>query len=226
MRLAYDFIQAGPIEARAAAHRAGANRLLPFPAENPVVGWVGRITPFKQPDLFVEAASQVLSAVPQARFVVVGSASERDRAYEAQVKELARRSPHPDNIAFLGSRNDVFELLTEMSLLCVTSTYEPLGRVILEAQLARCPVIAPTTGGAPEIVSDGRTGIQFDTLAADAPDCLARSIIQLLDDRPLRQRLAANASEQVRRTFAGPEPVRRLEQILRDLAVSNGHSFA
>jgi phosphatidyl-myo-inositol dimannoside synthase len=67
---------------------------------------------------------------------------------------------------------------------------ETMGRVACEAAAAGTPVVASRTGGLPEVVQDGRTGM---LVSPGDPDVLAAAVCQLLDDSSLRQRLGENA---------------------------------
>lgn len=218
IRVASDPILAPPILDRVKAHRDSGNRLVPFEACFPVVGLVGRITPFKQQDLFVQAIPLVLAAVPEARFAVVGSSQVEEQDYEAYVKRLAVQLDIQDRVAFMGHRWDAIEITSEFTLACLTSTREPLGRVTLEAQLMGCPVIVPDTGGAAETVEDGVTGLHFPSTGLDAVQQLAGRIVRLLKNPELRSLLAENARLAVTSTFASERPVRQLEQWIGELA--------
>ncbi len=214
----YDPINAQPIEERMKRHPAGGERLLPFSIIEPVIGLVGRITPYKQPHLFVQSIPEVLKVVPEARFVIVGSASPKEKNYETWVRGLPVELGVENKIAFLGARSDAVELISEMKIFCVTSSREPFARVILEAQVIGCPVIAPNTGGPPEAIQDGETGLLFSSTAPDSPIQLATKIIKLLQDENLRMNLAIRARQQVYQTYAGHLPVKKLENELEKLS--------
>jgi glycosyltransferase involved in cell wall biosynthesis len=216
-RLAYNFINPDPILNRYEAHLASGKRLLPFEPRNPVIGLVGRLTPYKQPDLFLRAIPHVLNAAPEARFVLVGSAQKREKAYEECLVDLARELGIQERVAFLGQRQDVIELTSEFTVSCLASGREPLGRVILEANLLGVPVIVPDTGGPAEIVEDQATGLHFASLAPDAEIQLASRIIRLIEDPDLRDCLAENGRERVLTTFASQKYVRAQEEYFEQL---------
>ncbi|HEX2980151.1 MAG TPA: glycosyltransferase family 4 protein [Anaerolineaceae bacterium] len=217
--LTYNHILPGPILARAEAHRKAAKRLAPFGIEHPVVGLIGRITRFKQQDLFVRAIPYVLRDVPEARFVIVGSAQEREKDYENEVKRLAVELGVEDKVSFMGQRKDTIELTCDLTISCVTSDREPLGRVILEAALVGCPVVVPDTGGPAEIVDDEVTGLKFSSIQPDGHIQLARQIVRLLQNPRLRQALASAAEEKISSTFAGSLYVRTQEEYIEQLAI-------
>ena len=215
--LAYNFINPDPILTRHEAHQASGKRLLPFPVENPVIGLVGRITPYKQPDLFIQTVPIVLESVPDARFVLVGAAQEREKPYEEKIKALAGSLGIADRIRFLGNRRDAVELTSEFTVACLASGREPLGRVILEAHLLGVPVVVPETGGPAEIVENDVTGLHFSATAPDAPARLAGQIVRLLRDANLRECLAQQAREHIFNTFASHKHVQIQEEYIDDL---------
>lgn len=208
----HDHLHAEPLIARLEAHSSKR-----FTGEDPVVGIIGRITNYKQQDLFVRAIPLVSKEIPEARFVIVGSAVEREKAYEEGLKKLAGKLQVDDRLAFLGHRTDALEIMAELTVCCLTSDREPFPRTVLEAQLAGCAVIASDTGGCPEMIEDGVTGLLFPSNRPDSHGLLAENIIQLLGDNELRKRLATNAKARLIKTFASDMPVRQFEAHLRSL---------
>jgi glycosyltransferase involved in cell wall biosynthesis len=144
---------------------------------------------------FVRAAAHIRSSGRHASFVVFGAAGFSDAAYERGI----RAQPESAHVEFLGWRDDVGGALRELDILAVPSAgNEALGRVILEAFSAGTPVVAYRSGGIPEIVDDGRTG-----LLTQANDChaLAASIDFLIGQPERRRKLALAAREDWQRRF-------------------------
>lgn len=220
-----DFIDAREIADRAERHRQTGRRLLPFPPSHPVVGVVGRLTPFKQQDLFLRAVPQILREVPDARFVIVGAATDRERDYEKGLLDLSRRLGLTERVAFLGNRRDAVEIIAELSVLCAPSSREPLGRTILEAQIVGTPVVASNAGGIPEIVEDGLTGLLFPSTGEDSEMEFARRVVRLLRKPDLCASLVQQGRHAVLRGAGSPNRVRDLECTLRGL-VENVRSHA
>jgi glycosyltransferase involved in cell wall biosynthesis len=217
-RLAHDHLNAAPLMERITAHKQHGTRLLPFPAEQPVVGWIGRITRYKQPHLFIRAVPRVLQAFPEARFAVVGAAQPGERDYEASLPELASQLGVTRQTAFLGLRPDALEILTELDVYCLTSGREPFPRTVLEAQLADCPVVAAGTGGCPEMMEHETSGLLFDPSDAQAAEQLAAHIIGLLQNPDRGTALAAAAKQRLLESWASDLPIRKLEAHLSGLA--------
>ncbi len=222
--LTYNYINPRPILERAKKHWGQSERLLPFDIQHPVVGLVGRITRYKQQDLFIRAVPLILQSVPQARFVVVGTAQEKEKGYEEEVKELAKTLGVADRVCFMGHRNDSIEITTELTVACLTSIREPLGRVIFEAQLVGVPLVVSNAGGPAETTVNEETALQFPPTAEDAVEQFAAQVIRLLQDKALREKLSTNAKQSVTNSFASRKPVERQEQLIEEMvsASKNG----
>jgi glycogen synthase len=136
----------------------------------------------------------VLARVPGVRFLVAGSGT-----HEQELRAQARRLGIDDRGTFLGwIGDDVLHSLYRIAdLTVVPSLYEPFGLVALEAMASGCPCIVADTGGLREVVPDGdRVGLRFR--GGDA-EHLGVMVERMLTDRPLRDRLVAEASEHVLR---------------------------
>ena len=113
---------------------------------------VARLAPEKRLDLFVDAIAQVRRRGIDAAGWILGSGDLHD-ALAAQIT-LADVP-----VRFLGPRTDVADHLLAADVLCVTSDFEALPMVILEALAAGLPVIATRVGGIEEAIRDGVEGI-------------------------------------------------------------------
>lgn len=162
----------------------------------PTAVCVSRLVARKGQDSLIEAWPRILEAVPEARLVIVGWGS-----YAKRLAELKRRSPARDSILLTGkvpyeelpghvAMGDVF------AMPCRTRggglDVEGLGIVFLEASAAGLPVIAGTSGGAPETVTEGVTGEVVDGRDEDA---LVASLVGMLTDPGRRERMGAAGRE-------------------------------
>jgi glycosyltransferase involved in cell wall biosynthesis len=166
-----------------------------FPERPLRVGIIGRIAPEKGQIHFVRAAKELAESGVAAEFFVFGERMFADADYEADVRAAAQNAP----VTFRGWTNDVGSALHELDILAVPSGRdEAATRVIIEAFSAGTPVVAFRSGGIPELVHHGRTG-----LLTWSPDfqSLARSIKALMDDRVLMKRLSSAGRREWRRRF-------------------------
>ncbi|HVV47267.1 MAG TPA: glycosyltransferase family 4 protein, partial [Bryobacteraceae bacterium] len=149
------------------------------------VGILGRIAPEKGHADFIEAAKQLAANGSPAKFFVYGERLFGDAGFDGRMRAVARDAP----VGFHGWKDDVASVLAELDILAVPSAPdEAATRVILEAFSAGVPVVAYRSGGIPEIVEDGRTGL---LTAEPNAESLARSLRLLMDDPALMERLSA-----------------------------------
>ncbi|HKE99015.1 MAG TPA: glycosyltransferase family 4 protein [Actinomycetes bacterium] len=161
----------------------------------PLVGFVGRLSREKRPDLFIRVAERLRERVPSMQFVLVGGGSLR-----AEVQRTVAASPAADRIVVAGLRHDMDAVYGALDALVLPSDDEGTPRVVLEAQLRRVPVVAAAVGGVPALVGHGLGGLLVPPgRAAD----LAAAVDRLMTDGALRRGLVERAAEQARTRTAG-----------------------
>lgn len=146
----------------------------------PVVGLIGRLVPQKDPLTFVRMARLVADALPPARFLIVGDGPLRDA-----VEEAVRQHDLRAQVIQTGFRDDVPALLASMDVVVLSSLWEGLPIIVLEAMAAAKPVVATALPGLNEVVVDGDTGL---LVPPRDPDRLAAAVLQVLRD-PQRARV-------------------------------------
>lgn len=165
------------------------DRFHPAPPANreelgPIVS-VGRLVEQKNHALFLQAAAALARDVPAARFVIVGDGPLRD-ALESQ----ARAAGIADRVTFLGWRADVEVVLRGASLFWLTSRWEGMPNVVLEAMASGVPVVATTVAGTRELIRDGVEGF---VVSGGTADGFVRHSRDLLLDPMQRQRVGSAA---------------------------------
>ena len=157
-------------------------------------GTIGAITSLKGQDLFLQAAVNVLRAVPTARFFIVGTKlydSTADVHFEQTLRASLRDQALETHVCFLGQRQDVPRLLSVLDVVVQPNRGpEGLGRSVLEAMTSGLPVIAVNRWGPAEIIRDEETGVLVPWMDTTA---LARQMVRLGQDAGLRRRLGLNA---------------------------------
>jgi len=166
----------------------GLRKSLDLPDGAPVVGIVAALRPEKNHWLFLSAADRVLRESPDARFLIVGDGPQREL-----LEALARLLSVSHAVRFLGTRNDVPEVLALIDVLALTSHIEANPVSILEAMAAGKPVVATRVGSVDRAVQDGHTGY---LVSPGNEEELARRLIELL-----RNRVAATAMGRAGRQF-------------------------
>jgi glycosyltransferase involved in cell wall biosynthesis len=124
-------------------------------------------------------------------WIVGGPQKEREIAYFDTLKCLAGELGIAERVRFLGTRNDVPQLLAAADIFCHPNTYppEPFGIAFVEALQAGLPVVTSAMGGAMEIVSDDCGFL----IPPEDNAALAKSLRTLLMDDCLRRKMSASA---------------------------------
>ena len=162
----------------------------------PLVGLFSRFSYWKGQHLLLEAVKKI----PQVHVLLVGKALFGEEDYVSMLKTLANEPELQGRIHWLGFRDDIPALMKACDIIVHTSTEpEPFGRVIVEGQLARKPVIASAAGGALEIVNDGINGYLFSPGDAIA---LRELIQKLISDRSLAQSIGQRGYESAKQNFS------------------------
>ena len=155
----------------------------------PVVGIVAALRPEKRHDRFLQCAARVVGQVPSARFLIVGDGPERTK-----LEKLSADLGLVESVQFLGSRDDVPELLALFDLMLLTSEMEANPVSILEALATEKPVVAPSVGSVTETVIDGKTGRLF---APGDVEAASTAVVELLSDAERAARMGRAGREQV-----------------------------
>jgi glycosyltransferase involved in cell wall biosynthesis len=178
-----------------------------LPTQAPVVGAVAALTQEKGHKHLIDAAALVVREVPDARFVILGEGDLRP-ALERQVKEL-----HLDKHVLLpGFRADILAFIRSFDLFVMSSLAEGLGTSLLDAMALSKATVATDTGGIPEVVSHGETGLLVPPRDHRA---LAGAISELLKNQERRDRMGRAGFERVRRLFTAERMVERTLDVYR-----------
>jgi alpha-maltose-1-phosphate synthase len=166
--------------------------------DRPSVIFVGRITRQKGVPHLLDAA---LAIDPAAQLVLCAGAPdtpELGREVAGKVERIRQERGGIVWIEKMLERREVIQLLTHATVFVCPSVYEPLGIVNLEAMACETAVVATATGGIPEVVADGETGllVPFESNGADGPRD--------------PDRFAADIAERVNRLLADPELAERM----------------
>ncbi len=177
-----------------------------------LVGVFGRLAKWKGQHVLLEA----VSSIPGVHVAVVGDAFFAEDAYKARLLERASQPDLAGRVHFLGFRSDIAPLMKAVDVVAHTSTApEPFGRVVVEAMLARKPVIASNAGGVAEIVEDGRSGL----LTAPGSDAqLNQALLRLVNDPQHRMDLGIVARQVAEEKFSLKTMVEAIQGVLSRLS--------
>jgi len=126
---------------------------LNIPENISIVTMVGRLTFAKNYPMLLKLAAKCKQEKLPVRFVIVGHGE-----LEGELKQLANDLKIADFVYFLGLRDDVQQILSKSDVFCFTSLYEGFPNALLEAMLAKLPIIASKFKGVEELITDGVNG--------------------------------------------------------------------
>lgn len=141
----------------------------------------------------------------------------RDDGIGVDLKSLVERYGIKENIRFLGSRDDVPDILSASDLSVLPSHEEGFSNAIIEAMVAGLPVIATDVGGNAEAICDGETGF---IVPAKSPNKLAQMMLKLMLDEGLRRKMGSCAKVRASREFSIETCVDAYKRLYLSLMVS------
>ncbi len=175
-----------------------------------LVGTIARLVPGKGISEFIEAASQVLKLLPDAKFVIVGN-DPLGSDYPGDLKRRCRDLGIETNVIFTGWRNDVPSVLADLDVVAQVSTFpEGMSLTPIEAMALGKPVITSDVPGFTDTVVDGITGF---IVPRGNITLLAERIVALATDPNRAQSMGAAARERVRDHFDVRMTVNKIERL-------------
>lgn len=134
---------------------------------------VGRFDIQKDYPNMLRAFARVAQERSDTMLIIVG-----DGPLRPEMEMLARDLGLKDRVRFLGIRRDIRELMNAADAYVMSSAWEGMANVLLEASAARLPIVATDVGGNREVVHDGETGF---LVPLKEPNTLSESMIHLMD---------------------------------------------
>ena len=141
----------------------------------PIVGKVGRLDTVKRPLDWIRCAAAVAEHRPDARFVLVG-----DGRLRSACEDEAARLGIAERTLFVGHSKSVGYWLRHMDVLLMTSRFEGLPNVLIEAQSMGTAVVSTPAGGAEECFVLEETGKLVSCLETVDPDEIAEAVLDVL----------------------------------------------
>ncbi len=195
-------------------------KLLGSRAGTPVILTTGNLVARKGHDMVIRALTQVRQAAPDVTYLIVG-----DGPHRSELERLAGELGVRDHVVFAGRASDA-ELPAIYALADVfimasrerreENDVEGFGLVYLEASACGKPVIGGRSGGVPEAIIHGVTGLLVDP---EDPKDIARAITRTLTEPDLSGALGDAGADRVRREFTWPHAADRMHRILMHVVI-------
>jgi glycosyltransferase involved in cell wall biosynthesis len=161
----------------------------------PLILWVGRPVTFKNLPMLLDAFAIVSAQQPEARLVIAGSMAGTQYKEQAALMGLAGKVIFAGPVAY----PDLPALYQTATLYALSSNYEGLGRVLLEAAAAALPIVSTEQTSSVDALRHEQTGLLVPIGDSEA---MAAAILRLLQDPPLAARLGQAAKQDILHRFA------------------------
>lgn len=165
---------------------------------------VGRLAPEKDLGTLLSAMRMVRARLPGARLAIVGDGPEGPR-----LRRLAADMAAEGTVMFVGpvSHDELPRYFAACDVFALSSIYEGIPTVLVEAALAGRPVVTTRTPNVTDVMEDGRTGL---IVPARSPEALAFAILELLEHPARAAAMGRGGRELVRERYD-------FERIYRDV---------
>jgi glycosyltransferase involved in cell wall biosynthesis len=173
---------------------------LGIPQEKFVIGFVGRLSVQKNIPLLISAVTNLSRELSNLWCVIVGGGEL------AEYLTSLVREQNITNVRFLGPKTNAADLMPAFDILCLPSSWEGLGLVLIEAMQRHVPIIGSRAGAIPEVLAQGKAGFLFE---AGDDAALAETIRNLYYHPDLRRKIANQAYQHVLDTYTVEQMTRK-----------------
>ncbi len=179
-----------------------------IPFDVPLVGTLGELKELKGQREFVLAAAEIVKALPECRFVVVGVDNTLEKIFRRELKRLVKVLEIEDRFLWLDWLEDTRPFFAATDVFVSPSRSESFGLAILEAMASGTPVVATETEGAKQLL-----GINGCLAGVEDPVGLAHCVTTMLEDANTRERAAAENVKRAASMFDLTRMIDETEQL-------------
>ena len=155
-------------------------------------------------------------AIPDVRFLVAADTDGHPihRATFAALQPLLDETGTREIVRFAGFQSEMSWFYAAIDAFVLSSHWEGLGTVLLEAIAYGKAVVATAVDGIPEVIIDEQTGL---LAPPKSPETMAAQLIRVLRDAGLRDRMIAGATRHLRETFGPERFARQLDAVYSEV---------
>jgi glycosyltransferase involved in cell wall biosynthesis len=176
-----------------------------------LAGGVMRLTNEKNIKLWISVARECNLQKLNVKFLIVGDGPEKNRL-EKDIQKYCLS----DNFTILKPNSNVYQYMNQFDVLLLTSRFEGLPNVLIEAQLLGIPVISTNAGGAAETFLDNVSGYLLKTLD---PKELVALIRRIASDEILALSLSNNAKKHAQKMFEISQIVKEYLKVYSNISI-------
>jgi D-inositol-3-phosphate glycosyltransferase len=179
-------------------NRESSRKQFGIPQDKFVIGVLGRLDPQKGQQEFIRAIPNLLEHRTDLHFVIAGEETKGQQGFRKSLEALSQQLGVTDYIQFLPFTKAVPEFLSALDIFVLPSHTETFGFVLVEAMAMGKAIIATNSGGVPEIITNGSTGLLIPPQNVSA---LAEALLKLLNDDHLRSKFSQEARTDALKRF-------------------------
>ncbi len=182
----------------------------PLPTREAIIGYIGRMSPEKGIQNFLDAIVLLSEQLPSQKFIIAG-----DGELKSIVLEFTNKNNLIDRTEIVGwiPHDSLPKFLNRLQLVVLPSYTEGLPNVMLEAMACGTPVLATSVGMIPEIITDSETGFIMED---NSPACIAQNVIRALSS-PNLEKIVITARKLVEEQFTFETTLSTWERIIEKL---------
>ena len=175
-----------------------------------LIGTVARIHRQKNIPCLIKAAAILRDRIPRAKIIIVG-----DGPMMTEVKNLIERFGLQKMVFMLGERSDAYQIMSLFDIFVLTSLWEGLPYVLMEAGVLGKPVVASDIEGIREIILDEESGL---LVPRNDPRKLVEGFVRLEADSHLRFKLGRSLQKKIKDEYSLSRMIREIENIYLESA--------
>lgn len=180
-----------------------------------IIALVGRINSWKGQQLLLNAFNILSKTNQNIKLVYLGSAPPNQEIFEIDLKNKIKEFNLEEKVILIPFQKEITKFWNSIDIAVVPSTEpEPFGMVVIEAMLAKKPVVASNHGGPTEIVVNNETGFLFEP---NNEVLLANAIQKLIENPALRKSFGEKGYQRVLDTFSLESHVNHFEKIFHEM---------
>lgn len=159
-----------------------------------LIGNIGRLSKQKGMEYFIKSLPLVLKKNPNVMYIIIGDGEEKEK-----LVSLTKKVHVEDRIIFMGYRNDIRNVITQLDLVVLSSLWEGLPLIPIEAFSVGKTVVGTAVDGTIEVIQNGINGF---LVPSKSPEAIADKVNYFMENREMLVEFGANAKKRFEAEFS------------------------
>jgi len=162
--------------------------------KEPIIIGAGSLTEQKGFSYLIKAIARLSDKYPNIFLMILGSGPKKDK-----LQQLIEKLGVEENVKLLGRQDNVKDYLQLSNIFVLSSLWEGMPNVLLEAQAVGVPSVATKVSGVSEIIDEGKNGVMVEPQSKGA---LVDGIETILDQMDTEEAIKKAAKEKIKQEFS------------------------